>query len=209
VLSVVALLVFGRVRSNRDAIWLMLVTVAFSLAVPVLGATVLFQLNVIGGLVWQLSLGSGIFVAFSIMGTPFYERLFAYARVEGTMSFLVFGGDMMSYVATFSIFIAQIFGPEEKEISWRNTVDRDPILGQFLIVLWFCGAFGLFLVVVACVHFRLRLFGSNAQFEPVENGGALPLNTDEDIGFEEDAAWFIPEDPSKLKLIPSNSGSLE
>eukprot|EP00588_Corethron_pennatum_P003838 CAMPEP_0194288154 /NCGR_PEP_ID=MMETSP0169-20130528/36230_1 /TAXON_ID=218684 /ORGANISM="Corethron pennatum, Strain L29A3" /LENGTH=513 /DNA_ID=CAMNT_0039035069 /DNA_START=80 /DNA_END=1621 /DNA_ORIENTATION=- len=198
VLSVLALLVFGQLRSNKDAMWRMLLTVMVAIAVPVLGATVLFQQHVIGGSFWQLSLGSGIFVAFSIMGTPFYERLFAYARVEGTVSFLIFGSDMVAYVATLSIFLAQILGPQttpEPSLVDSTGDNQDPILKQFLLVLWCCGTLILVLLVLSSVHFRRRLFGPTAQPDP---DGKLLICGGEEIDIN---------DLSDLELLPSHSGS--
>ena len=82
VLSVLALLWYGRVKDSRACLWRMLSTMAAFLAVT-LASTAFFTTAhdgnndneaAVRGFLWQLVLGSGIFVTYSVMGTPFFER---------------------------------------------------------------------------------------------------------------------------------------
>ena len=70
-----------------------------------LGATALFQARAIGGTLWQLSLASGLYVAFSLLGAPFNERLLAATRTQGTIAFLVFISDCSGYVVSIGLLL--------------------------------------------------------------------------------------------------------
>ena len=69
-LGAAALLAFSWVRDSRAALFQMLSIMIVSLGFA-LGTTALFQAQWIGGLAWQLSLGTGVYVAFALLGAPF------------------------------------------------------------------------------------------------------------------------------------------
>ena len=109
VLSAVALVGVGAIRHSKRAMAVMLALMAIAICIG-LGATALFQLKLIGGVTWQLLLGTSVFVTYSLLSTPFYERLFAATRTEGTISFLVFASDCFGYVVATSLLLYQDFG---------------------------------------------------------------------------------------------------
>ena len=93
------------------------------------------------------------------------------ARIDGTVSFLVFGSDMCAYVASLSIFLHVNFGPEAQARAAKKGDDDDDdddddgaddddekILREFLRVLWVCASLSLALILAAMVHFRCTFY---------------------------------------------------
>jgi len=116
-------------------------------------STALYQLGVLGGLAWQLLLGTSIFVTYSLMGTPFFDRLLAASRTEGTCSFLIFLSDFFGYVASVSLLLYQDFSPQSAD----DDADHSDELHFFLVVFWACGSAIAVLIVLAAVYFERRL----------------------------------------------------
>ena len=80
-LSCIALALANRISDHVTAIR-RLFAAQIAAVLFALMATGLFQLNLIGGLAWQMMLGVGIFVSYTLMQTPVFERLFAATRTE-------------------------------------------------------------------------------------------------------------------------------
>ena len=67
VLSAGALVLLGWIQDSRIAMLAMLSTMLCAVGLALV-STALFQLGWIGGLVWQLSLGTGLFITYSVLG---------------------------------------------------------------------------------------------------------------------------------------------
>jgi len=87
------LVLLGTVTDHRACLRWMLGAMVCG-AVSTVGVTVLFEVDLLGGLAWQLLLGCTVFTTYTFLGAPFFERLFAATRTRGTVSFLIFGADM-------------------------------------------------------------------------------------------------------------------
>ena len=152
VLSAAALVAVGIIRDSRRAMLAMILLMVIAITLG-LGATALFQLNILGGVAWQLCLGTSVFVTYSLLSTPFYERMFAATRTEGTISFLVFASDCFGYVVTTTLLLYQDFGsPTDAE----GAADNRDELHMFLNVEWACGSAVLLTLVVAALYFSVR-----------------------------------------------------
>ena len=105
---------FHRVLKNSVAYVVMLSCMATSVACMLL-CTILFDST--GrhsgvGFAWQVSVGIGIYVAYSLLGTAAYDRLFGLLKTEGTCTFMVFMGDGLGYVGTTILLIYKTFGQD-------------------------------------------------------------------------------------------------
>ena len=180
VLSALALLLVGRVRDSRSALLLMQGIMAGAVLLT-LGATALFQAKVLGGLEWQLLLGSGLYVCFALMGAPLFERLFAATRMDGTISYFVFLEDCCSYAVSISLLLYQDFAapphaaPSPPPLVDGGAVTATPAsssssspppppprsneaeLQMFLRVLWGCGTAVMLLLLSGTAYFYVRL----------------------------------------------------
>jgi hypothetical protein len=155
VLSAVALVGVGSMKDNRRAMLAMLALMMLSIALG-LGATALFQLGAVGGVAWQLLMGTSIFVAYALLATPFYERLFAATRTEGTVSFLTFSSDCFGYVVSISLVLYQRFGSAPTAPGAAG--DRTE-LEMFIRVLWGGGCAVLLFLSLAMAYFYARTPG--------------------------------------------------
>jgi len=196
-ISVLVLLFYTKIRDNGRAVHLMLLTILCGLLFT-FGSTALFLAPFsIGGTAWQLMLGTGLFVSYSVMGSPLYERIFAVGKVKGTISFLVFTADLTGYFATLGIFAYSIFGgnksSDDDDISDSGGRDEDDgnddedvrrynklILGQFLIVFWSCGLLAAFLNFAAMAYFWWRLGGRSSK-DSKDDTSSDPSTVDKEV----------------------------
>ncbi|KAL1530866.1 hypothetical protein AB1Y20_001760 [Prymnesium parvum] len=153
ILSVLALLYLNTISSNRRALLTMLAMMLTSTLLG-LGSTLLFQFGILGGVAWQLSIGASIFVTYSVMGTPFFDRLLAASSTEGTCSFLIFLSDFCGYCASISLLLYRDFGPPPDDSPGSNHAGE---LRLFLNLFWVCGGSVVLLVIIAGTYFSRRL----------------------------------------------------
>ena len=71
----------NRIDDNTTAIK-GLFTAQIAACVLALVATLLFEAGLLGGMAWQVTLGIGIFVSYTLMQTPVFDRLFAATRTK-------------------------------------------------------------------------------------------------------------------------------
>ena len=110
-LSAVALWLVSLVSDSRRAMAWMFGGMVGSIG-TMLGATALFQAGALGGLAWQLLLGGGFYIAFSLLGAPLNERLLAATRTKGTIAFFVFLSDCCGYVVSIGLLLYQDLGED-------------------------------------------------------------------------------------------------
>ena len=111
-LSALCLLGAMFITDSRRALIAMLATMLCGLGLA-LGTTVLFAYGRLDGLVWQTCFGTGLYVAFSLLGAPFIERLLAATKTTGTISFLVFLSDFAGYAVSISLLLWQDLAPSK------------------------------------------------------------------------------------------------
>ena len=132
ILASAVLYSFKSYHDHDAALQAMLCTCAGAV-VLILVATSVFVIDVIGGLVWQMALGVGLYVAYNILTSAVYDRIVAATNTEGTCTFLVFLGDCFGYVVTFGILMLRDFGPSAH--SDNGASDADAVLGVFLTLV--------------------------------------------------------------------------
>eukprot|EP00656_Telonema_subtile_P009546 TRINITY_DN14497_c0_g1_i1.p1 TRINITY_DN14497_c0_g1~~TRINITY_DN14497_c0_g1_i1.p1 ORF type:complete len:472 (+),score=112.89 TRINITY_DN14497_c0_g1_i1:112-1527(+) len=152
VLSCAAL---GAANKISDHIVALKALFAAQIAAVALGlfSTLLFHVGAIGGLAWQMLLGVGVYVSYSLMQTPVFERLFAATGTEGTCSFLIFLSDFCAYVGTTCLLLYNSFGPMDTD----GDNDNDAVLNLYLGVLWGAGVAVLVCLSVCLVYFVRKL----------------------------------------------------
>lgn len=158
VLSALVLLSIGSVKDSWRALsWLLAGTVlAFGL---MLAATFLYTQGLLDGLEWQLLLGTGMYLAYSLLGAPFFERLLAASRTHGTISFLTFLEDLCGYVVSIAILLGQQLGPlcpGHGGGGGGGGSSNQHELETFVMLLWACAGASLVLILVCCAFFYSR-----------------------------------------------------
>ena len=155
-----ALAHLGTISCNRQALLVML-AIMFGATGLGLCSTALYQLGALPGLAWQLLLGVSIFVSYSVMGTPFFDRMLAATRTEGTCSFLIFLSDFCGYCVSVTLLLYQDFAPQPAEAS--NDHSRE--LHFFLSMFWGCTGGVIAMVAIATAYFTRHLPRAAAPLE--------------------------------------------
>ena len=139
----------------------------------------MFATNVIGGLVWQMTLGVGLYVAYNILTSAVYDRIVAATNTEGTCTFLVFLGDCFGYVVTFAILLLRDFG-SSSNTSDDGTSDEDTILGVFLTFVYLGIGVSVGCLLAARCYFwkRLRKDDNASELEVVRLAEQSELDLD-------------------------------
>lgn len=174
VLSVLALAMANRAQNHVQAMKALFVAQICAVLVALL-STMLFKLDVIGGLAWQMSLGAGIYVSYTLMQTPVFERLFAATKQEGTCAFLIFLSDFVGYMATISLLLYNSFGPLSDGDDDGNSNNQD-VLDLYLNVLWGGGAM-IVVTLCGCLFYFMAKLRSFAVHQNLEATVTDQLNT--------------------------------
>ena len=143
VLATLAAVMF--VRDNRHAFLANLGLVAAGLALTG-GSSLAFQSHLIGPIAWMITLGAGLYLAYTPFNALLFDRLIAASGRAGTAGFLIYVADASGYVSSVGLLV------------FRNFGGLDISAVQFLIgVSYAASVAGLVLVLAAAIYFRRRL----------------------------------------------------
>ena len=124
------------IKSNRKTLMFMICAMIFGVTI-LGGGTLLYTNHVWGGIAWQVSCGVGIYSAYLVMGSAFFDRLLAASNSEGTIVFLQFISDGTGWFGTVGILF------------WKSLVADKNMPGKFLWCLA-CGGVGLRMFELVC-----------------------------------------------------------
>jgi hypothetical protein len=168
-LSAFVICAFQTYNDHFKALSTML-TVCMAFGGLVLLSTMCFRQQLVGGLFWQLCLGTGIYGSFGILTTAIHERLIAATRTVGTCTFLVLLGDACAYLVTIAILLARDFGRNAStttaaaNISINNTTTAtlpegapEDVLDGFVLLVYFAVGVGVLLLFCARIYFARKL----------------------------------------------------
>lgn len=143
VLVMLALVMF--VRDNRRAFQANLALVALGLVVAGL-SSLAFQAHVIGPIAWMITLGAGLYLAYTPFNALLFDRFIAASGRTGTAGFLIYVADASGYASSVALLVARNF--LGVKLSWV----------AFLQVISYVAALGgLALLVGASLYFRRQL----------------------------------------------------
>ncbi|MDD9967674.1 MAG: DUF5690 family protein [Myxococcales bacterium] len=137
-MAAVALLVM--VRSNRAA--LLAVHAMMLLGVlSIAGATWLHELGAISGIVWMVSVGAGLYLAYVPFNCMLFDRLMAATRSTGTAVFMIFVTDASGYAGSVLLLLYKNFGaPKMQFLAFFTVLSHLTAVGCALGFL-FSGAY--------------------------------------------------------------------
>jgi hypothetical protein len=108
------------------------------------------------GFTWQVFVGIGIYVAYSLLGTAAYDRLFGLLKQEGTCTFMVFLGDGLGYVGTTALLLYKTFVSSDSDddaVDADDSSNNEEYLDLFISVVY-AGS----IVVIFCLSFAIFYF---------------------------------------------------
>ena len=109
-------------------------------------STFLFQQQVFSPVVWLTTLGLGVYLAYSMCNSLYFERLIAAFRKAGTVGFLITYADYYAYSGSIAVLFYKNFF--QKSINYL----------EFFIVLSYCiSAVYVVLVALSMVNLHRKM----------------------------------------------------
>lgn len=145
--AVIALAVLGAVMLVRDNLRALLVTHGVILAgFLLLGiSTLAFQAQLLTPLIWMISTGAGLYMAYIPFNAMLFDRMIAFSGRIGTAGFLIYVADASGYLGSVALLV------------WRNfaMVQLD-WLGFFIASAYATSAIGAVCTILAGLYFLRR-----------------------------------------------------
>jgi hypothetical protein len=82
------------------------------------GSTFLFAQQIISGFHWMLFIGLGLFLAYTLLQTVFFDRLIALYRIRANAGYFVYICESIGYLGSVGLLLYKEFFL--KELSWSN-----------------------------------------------------------------------------------------
>lgn len=108
-------------------------------------ATLMFDAGVIGGTVWMITVGLGLYLAYVPYGCVLFDRMIAALGVVATAVFMIYVTDAAGYIGSIIVMLYKDFG--QKGMSW---------LEFFRIFSYFTAVFCTACFVLSAVYFDRR-----------------------------------------------------
>ena len=143
VLVMMAMLMF--IGDNRRAFLANLGLVALGLVLAG-GSSLAQQAHLIGPITWMITLGAGLYLAYTPFNALLFDRFIAAGGRTGTAGFLIYVADASGYVSSVALLIFRNF--VGLKLSWVEFL-RD--------ISYVTAAVGLALIVGAGLYFHRRL----------------------------------------------------
>ncbi len=130
------------VQDNRKAFYLNL-GIVLAGGFVLLGATWLFQRQLLPPAAWMILAGFGMYLAYVSFHTLLFERWMAYFRAKGNIGFLMYTADAFGYLGSVGILFLKHFGQPSDQ--WLTYIRRSGIVIGLLTVTLSLLAFAYFL----------------------------------------------------------------
>ena len=111
----IGLALLYRIRDNRRALLAVHVVMGGG-TLLIGGATLLFDLGVLGPMAWMILIGTGLYLAYVPYGCMLFDRLIAAAGAAGTAVFMIYVTDAFGYAGSVGVLLYKLLG--QPELSW-------------------------------------------------------------------------------------------
>lgn len=136
----VGLALLYRIRDNRRALFAVHgVMAAGTLLIG--GATLLFDLGMLGAVPWMVLIGCGLYLAYVPYGCMLFDRLIAATGAVGTAVFMIYVTDAFGYAGSIGVLLYKLVG--QAELSWLaffrgfSYVTAVVCTGAFVVSAWY------------------------------------------------------------------------
>lgn len=104
-----------RVRDNRRALFAVHVVMGAG-TLLIGGATLAFDLGLVGPVTWMVLIGTGLYLAYVPYGCMLFDRLIAATGAAGTAVFMIYVTDAFGYAGSIGVLLYKLLG--QAELSW-------------------------------------------------------------------------------------------
>ncbi len=112
-------------------------------SVCTIGATMLFQLDIIKPLTWMVLSGFGLYICYVPFNGLYFDRMIATFKIKGNVGFLIYISDAFGYLASVLILLYKNFG--QASLSW---------LDFFVYCLYGIGVVGIIVTIISYMSFH-------------------------------------------------------
>ena len=165
VLGIVAATVF--IKENAAAFWIQHLAIVVGCCV-VMVSTYLFEYRFISPVMWMISVGFGLYLAYILFQSLIFERLIAAFKEVGNVGFLMYVADAFGYLGSVGIMFLKNFGA--KTMAWS---------AFFIQASYVVSLSGIFLIFISFVYFyqkyeyRKITFHTNDMMADIENQSVI------------------------------------
>jgi hypothetical protein len=130
------------IRSNYKAFNIILLII-FTGFVLIIASTLLFSANLIGGKVWMITVGIGLYLGYVPFNAFLYERLISSFKYISNIGFIIYVSDAFGYLGSLGVvFYKNFFSPK---VSWIDFFSQSG--------LWF-SVLGLIFTALSIFYFK-------------------------------------------------------
>ena len=105
-------------------------------------STLAFQLHLVGPVIWMISVGVGLYLAYVPYGCMLFDRLIACIGVTATAGFMIYVTDAFGYLGSVGLLLYKNFG--QPDLDWLPFFIGLSYLTSILCSLSFCFSWGYF-----------------------------------------------------------------
>lgn len=153
-LSLLAVFAGYFIRSNRRALRYYHLLFVGSTAMVLL-ATIAFSAGMMGGAIWMVTVGLGLYLGYVPLNAIYFDRLIGAFRQVATAGFLIYVADACGYAGSVGVLLIKNFA--SLELSW---------LDFFVGLSYLTGGAGLILSLYSWSAFERRLRRATSYFSP-------------------------------------------
>jgi hypothetical protein len=143
------------IRDNKRAFLANLALVAAGLVIAAL-SSLAFKAHTIGPVTWMITLGAGLYLAYTPFNALLFDRFIAATGRTGTAGFLIYVADACGYVSSVALLVFRNF--EGVRLSWVAFLEATS---------WGTALVGFVLIIGAALYFQRRLLLRSMPREPL------------------------------------------
>lgn len=144
-LSVLLIMAAMRWVQNNDKAFFIIQTLMLVGGILIALSTFLFEQKFISPITWLTILGFGVYLAYSMCNSLYFERMIAVFKQPGTVGFLITFADYYAYLGSISVLFYKNFF--QKQINY---------LDFFIVLAYIVSILYVFLVAVSMYYFYFK-----------------------------------------------------
>jgi hypothetical protein len=143
-IAILVLIIMASMRwvKNNKTAFNIIQTIMLSGGLIVFLSTFLFQANLLSPIVWLISAGFGVYLAYSMCNSLYFERMLAHFKYKGNVGFLITLADFFAYFGSIAV------------LYYKNFYEKDTSnLDFFISVSYGIAAVYLLLAISSFIYF--------------------------------------------------------
>ncbi|WP_321332379.1 DUF5690 family protein [uncultured Bacteroides sp.] len=141
------------IRSNYKAFNIILAIILLGFSI-IIASTLFYNLKIIGGELWMILIGIGLYLGYIPFNAFLYERLISSFKYISNIGFLIYVSDAFGYLGSLSVVFYKNFF--NSNISWMSF---------FVHAVPWCSLLGVILIIASFFYFKMKYKQYKLRFE--------------------------------------------